>query len=135
MTDHRARHYHVDAICFDGDNLDEIGKLLDVAVGDPEPVDQLIVELPDGDREVVIGDYVIQIDNGVDYWTCAGDVFEKFYEPFDRLGRLSPPDDTDDALAWAKAFESYYPHSGLDAGLMVGWFANYAAACQRVAGK
>lgn len=133
MTDHRARHYHVDAVRFTGTNLVEIAKFLDVDAGDPEPVDQLIVELPDGDRDVAVGDYIVRFGEHGDYWTCAGDAFDKLYEPFDRGSRISPPDDTDDAMAWAKAFESYYPHSGLDAGLMVGWFANYWAACERAA--
>src|SRR4249920_2993864 len=89
VSDHRARHYYLNAIRFDGDN---------------------IVELPDGDREVRLGDYVIQLDNGVDYWTCTGDVFEKFFEPFSESDHLLPPTDTDDAMAWAQSFESHYPH-------------------------
>jgi hypothetical protein len=142
MGDYRVVRPYLDAIRFDGENVNQVAEFLGVDWPDEfEPADHVLVELPDGDHIVRIGDYITrrystdetpldELAPRITYRTCPGTLFEYFYEPFDPTDRISPPDDSDDAMAWAESFESFYPHSGCDAGLMVGWFANYWAACK-----
>lgn len=133
MSDYRAMRPYLDAIRFDGDNVTEVAEFLGIDWPEEyEPADQIVIELPDGDHSVDIGDYITRTNPESNFWPCPGRIFERLYEELDELDKIPPPTDTDDATDWAKSFESHYPHSGLDAGLMVGWFANYWAACKAV---
>jgi hypothetical protein len=45
-----------------------------------EPADQIVIELPDGDHPVGIGDYITRTDTEGNFWPCAGRIFERLYE-------------------------------------------------------
>lgn len=134
VTNFRAVHPHLEAIRFDGTNVTEVAEFLGIDWPEEyEPADQILIELPDGDHSVEIGDYIARTDSKGNFWPYPRRVFEQLYEELDEFEKIPPPTHSDDAMEWAESFESHFPHSGIDATIMVGWFANYWAACRAAA--
>ena len=82
MNVYKVRQTRVDAVCFEGDNLDEVAEFLGVETPedlDP-PLDRVIIELDTGEEEVRVGDYILRGPIGT-FEPCAAHVFELFYEP------------------------------------------------------
>jgi hypothetical protein len=81
VADYRALRPHLDAIRFDGDNVNDVAEFLGIDWPDEyEPADQIVIELPDGDHPVGIGDYITRTDTEGNFWPCAGRIFERLYE-------------------------------------------------------
>jgi hypothetical protein len=77
-----AVHPRLDAIRFGGDNVTEVAEFLAIDWPDEfEPADQIILELPDGDHLVQVGDYIARANPDGDFTLCPGRIFESFYEP------------------------------------------------------
>lgn len=80
MAAHHARELVVDAIRFDGINVAEIAEFLGVdwdGGSEPESVDEIVIELADGDETVRAGDYIV--DDTRRFWVCPGPAFEQLY--------------------------------------------------------
>ena len=67
-----------------------------------------------------------------EFYPCKPSIFEATYSkaedegtrsllPADRTQRLL---ENDDAKVWAEEFTLTFPHSGIEEGTMIGWFAN-----------
>jgi hypothetical protein len=137
VTIYRASQPAVDGVRFTGDNVTEVAKFLGATWdGAGGTSDAVLLETPEGEEEVLPGDYIIRSRDG-GYRSFPGPIFEALYEALDLGADLEelltdgPLQDNSDAMAWAKAFEVHFPYSGLPASALVPWFANYAAATER----
>lgn len=84
MVEYRVLRPRLDAIRFDGDNVIEVAEFLGIDWPEEyEPADQILIELPDGDHSVDIGDYITRTDPEGNFWPCSGRIFERFYEALD----------------------------------------------------
>ena len=88
-TKYRKNTEIIEAVQFKGEMNKELSELLrDADYGyscktiTPDIVDDLVVETPEGNVKVFVGDYIIKGVNG-EYYPCKPDIFEKTYEKVD----------------------------------------------------
>jgi hypothetical protein len=80
MASYRARQPEIDAICFEGDNFEELAEFLGVdPPSDLEAADQVVIELPEGEEQVNVGDYIARTPDGFDCYPRQS--FERCYVP------------------------------------------------------
>lgn len=70
----------IEAIRFEGDNVTAVAEFLGIDWPDEtEPVDHVILELPGGDEQLAVGDYLARdLDGG--WQPCPGPLFEWLFE-------------------------------------------------------
>ena len=80
----RTKPCEIEAVQWEGDNLDEIVKFTNglekhiIRVEGLEPV--IFISTLEGDMKASVGDYIIRGLRG-EYYPCKPDVFQKKYEP------------------------------------------------------
>jgi hypothetical protein len=73
----RKKPVEVDAIRWNGDNLDDIRRFTGIQYGD---VKELIIPTLEGDHTARVGDWIIKGVKG-ELYPCKPDIFEMTYEP------------------------------------------------------
>jgi hypothetical protein len=89
MSRYRKRPIEVDAIQWNGYNLDEVQEWSEGKVRSAKPWKQnygvLTVPTLHGDTDAYTTCWIIRGPSG-DYWPCAADIFAEFYEPVPVVG-------------------------------------------------